>query len=264
MLRTRSRERFKTHTRDSSSASVSASVSGRRLIAVAALAVAALLAFTACGSTTASSIGSNNGGPGLPGGKPTAQQILADAQKANVKDITFTMAVETKSSEGANIKMTGQGKATMNPKRMAMTLNLGEEGMEDAAVMEAVVDEATNTFYSRFVKPDILAKGWSKTSNQDASDALPGIQTQVTPPYSKLTNVTLTGEDTVNGVKVWHVKGTYPTQGETPSSDMDIYVHQSDNLPAKMVIHTTGDSSGSVTIVYTGVNTGVTVDIPKV
>ena len=68
----------------------------------------------------------------------------------------------------------------------------------------------------------------------------------------------------MNGVKVWHVKGTYPAQGETPSSDMDIYVHQSDSLPAKMVIHTTGDSSGSVTIVYTGVNTGVTVDIPKV
>lgn len=45
---------------------------------------------------------------------------------------------------------------------------------------------------------------------------------------------------------------------------MDIYVHQSDNLPAKMVIHSTGDSSASVTIVYTGVNTGVTVDIPKV
>lgn len=256
MLRTRSRERFKTHAR--------VSVPGRRLIAVAMLAMAALLAFTACGSTTTSGAGSNNGGIALPGGKPTAQQILANAQKANVKDITFTMEVETKSSEGANIKMTGQGKATMNPKRMAMTLNLGEPGMEDVAVMEAVVDEESNTFYSRFTKPEILAKGWSKTSNQDASDALPGVQTQVAPPYSKLTNVTLVGEDTVNGVKVWHVKGTYPAQGETPSSDMDIYVHQSDNLPSKMVIQSTGDSSGSVTIVYTGVNTGVTVDIPKI
>lgn len=262
MLRTRSRERIKTHARDSGSGS--ASVSGGRVIAVAMLAVAALLAFTACGSTATSGAGSSNGGPALPGGKPTAQQILANAEKANVKDITFTMEVETKSSEGANIKMTGQGKATMNPKRMAMTLNLGEEGMEDAAVMEAFVDEESNSFYSRFTKPEILAKGWSKTSNQDAGDALPGVQTHVAPPYSKLTNATLVGEDTVNGVKVWHVKGTYPAQDATPSSDMDIYVHQSDNLPAKMVIHSTGDSSASVTIVYTGVNTGVTVDIPKV
>ena len=254
MLRTGSRDGLTARSR----------VSGHRFITVALLSLAALLVFTACGSTTTTSGGSNNGGSGLPGAKPTAQQILANAQKANVKDVTFTMEVETNSSEGANIKMTGNGKATMRPTRMAMTLNLGEEGMEEVAVIEAVVDETTNSFYSRFTKPEILAKGWSKTTNEEFKDSLPGVQTQVTPPYSKLTNVTLVGEDTVNGAKVWHVKGTIPAAGDTPSADMDIYVHQSGNLPAKMVTHLTDDSTAIATIVYTGVNTGVTVDIPKV
>lgn len=223
------------------------------------LATATLLAFTACGTPSTPGTG-NGGGSIMPGAKPTAQNILKKAQDARVSDVTFTMKAEV-TSEGKTMKITNEGKATTNPARMALTMTMESDG-QIGVVMEAVVDEATKTTYTRFTAPAMLAKKqWTKST--DTPDELYISSAHVVPEYGKLTNVSLVGEEQVNGVSVWHIKATIPAEGSNPTADVELYLRQSDSLPAQMIIQDPTVASGAVTVTYKEYNTGIKIDLPN-
>lgn len=219
------------------------------------LSLAALLALAACSPFARP--GSTSTGPAAT---PTAKDIVTRAQNARLTDETFTLTLEG-TSEGSAVKATGNGKATTNPARVSLSLSMEASGVTIA--LDEVIDSATNTSYTRITSPDILAtKTWVK--NEGSSSALSGSDMQVVPPYSKLKDVKLVGGEQLSGVAVWHIKATIPAEGTTSSGDADIYLRQSDYLPAQMVIHTSGDTTAAATVVYTAVNTGVKIDLPNV
>lgn len=217
-----------------------------KLFFIVMLVVAALFVFSGCGA------------PGSTQAKPTptltVQQILDKAQKAQLTDETFTMTMQGTAS-GTTLNVTGDGKGTENPARMAMTLSMEVSGT--TLTMDMVIDMATNTTYTRITAPESLAsKTWTKAT--DTSSGIPTSDLQLTAQYGKLTNAKLIGSEPVNGVNTYHIQGGIPSTGGT----VDVYVKQSDYLPVKMVVQSTGDTALQVTIIYTAVNTGVTIDLP--
>lgn len=228
--------------------------SGYRFMFVFALSVASLLTLAACSPFA------KPGAISGPAATPTAQQILANAQKAHLTDETFTLTL-TGTSSGTALKATGNGKATVNPSRVSLSLSMDVSGTTVA--FDEIIDDATKASYTQITAPAILATGkWVK--GDSSSSSVSGSDLQVLPPYSKLTNVKLVGGEQLNGVSVWHIKATIPAEGTTTTGDTDLYLRQSDYLPAQMVIKTSGDTAATATIVYTSVNTGIKIDLPNV
>lgn len=210
------------------------------------LVVAALFVFAGCGA------------PGATQAKPTptltAQQILTKAQAAHLTDETFTITMQGTAS-GAALDVTGDGKGTENPARMAMTLSMVVSGT--TLTMDMVVDLATNTTYTKITAPTELASNkWTKAT--DTSGTLPTSDLQLSAQYSKLTNAKLVGSEQTNGKNTYHIQGGVPSTTGT----VDLYIGQTDYLPVKMVLNSTGDSATQMTVTYTAVNTGITIDLP--
>ena len=215
-------------------------------ILAAMLVVAALFVFAGCGA------------PGATQAKPTptltAQQILTKAQAAHLTDETFTITMQG-SAAGTSLDVTGDGKGTENPARMAMTLSMVVSGT--TLTMDMVVDLATNTTYTKITAPAELASNkWTKAT--DTSSTLPTSDLQLSAQYSKITDAKLIGSEQVNGKNTYHIQGGVPSTTGT----VDLYIGQSDYLPVKMVLNSTGDSAIQMTIIYTAVNTGTTIDLP--
>ena len=218
----------------------------RKSILAVMLLVAALFVFAGCGA------------PGATQAKPTptltAQQILTKAQAAHLTDETFTMTMQGTAS-GTSLDVTGDGKGTENPARMAMTLSMVVSGT--TLTMDMVVDLATNTTYTKITAPAALASDkWTKAA--DTSSTLPTSDLQLSAQYSKITDAKLIGSEQVNGKNTYHIQGGVPSTTGT----VDLYIGQSDYLPVKMVLNSTGDSAIQMTIIYTAVNTGTTIDLP--
>jgi uncharacterized protein DUF2092 len=212
----------------------------------AMLVVAALFVFAGCGA------------PGATQAKPTptltAQQILTKAQAAHLTDETFTITMQG-SAAGTSLDVTGDGKGTENPARMAMTLSMVVSGT--TLTMDMVVDLTTNTTYTKITAPAELASNkWTKAT--DTSSTLPTSDLQLSAQYSKLTNAKLVGSEQVNGKNTYHIQGGVPSTTGT----VDLYIGQTDYLPVKMVLNSTGDSAIQMTVTYTAVNTGITIDLP--
>jgi hypothetical protein len=202
-----------------------------------------------------------------PTATPTAQQILAHAKSAKLTDETFTLTMQTPEqatpqptpSITGSINATATGKATSNPERVAMSMSMTVAGTTIA--FDEVFDGPTKSTYIKITAPASLATNtWQK--NPVGSDLFSASSMQLLPSYDKVTNPKLVGSEQLNGVSVWHVQGTVVQAGVNESVDM--FVRQSDYLPAKMVIHTTGDAALDLTIVYTAVNTGITIEVPTV
>lgn len=215
-------------------------------ILAAMLVVAALFMFAGCGA------------PGATQAKPTptltAQQILTKAQAAHLTDETFTITMQG-SAAGTSLDVTGDGKGTENPARMAMTLSMVVSGT--TLTMDMVVDLTTNTTYTKITAPAELASNkWTKAT--DTSSTLPTSDLQLSAQYSKLTNAKLVGSEQVNGKNTYHIQGGVPSTTGT----VDLYIGQTDYLPVKMVLNSTGDSAIQMTVTYTAVNTGITIDLP--
>lgn len=195
----------------------------------------------------------------MPTGTPTAQQILTQAQKVHLADETFTLTMQGTSS-GTPFTMTGNGKATENPPRTSMSLSMKINGTTVA--LDEVLDGATNATYTRITSPAQLAtKTWKKET--DTSGAGSGSDMLVGSLYNKLTNAKLMGSEQVNGVATWHIQGTVTGSDTNGDEAIDIYVHQSDYLPAKMVVHTAGTDPVDATLIYTALNTGISIDLPS-
>ncbi len=217
------------------------------------LVLAGTLALSACGVS------------GLGAAKPTptpdAKTILANVAKIQYKDIEFKMTLSS-SSSGTEASGDGSGVITTSPKRAKITFNITTGGQQIA--FDTIEDIDGNTVYIKFstaLLPGIPADKWIKT---DASGALSSLtkafDTSQLTNFNQISNATLKGSEIVDGVQVWHLTGTETSNGT--SANADLYVRQDNNYPYKIVVHETGSSPVDVTINFTGINTGATVDLP--
>lgn len=237
-------------------------VSAPKNFFVIMLAVAALFIFSACSSPL-----------GRPAATPTpqltAQQILTNAKNAKLTDETFTLSMkstapatpEATPSAIGSLSATATGKATTNPERISMSMNMTLAGTQVA--LDMVMDVPTKTTYTKITAPASLATNtWQKSA--DTSGLFSASDMQLLPSYDKITNPKLIGSEQVNGVDVWHVQGTTNVSGTDET--LDVFVRKADYLPAKMVAHMPSSSGAGldVTVVYTAVNTGISIDLPTV
>jgi hypothetical protein len=201
--------------------------------------------------------------PGLGAAKPTpdARTILADAAKIQYKDIEFKLTLSGTSS-GSAASGDGSGIITTSPKRAKISFNLSSGGQQIA--FDTIEDIDGNTVYVKFnsaLLPGIPTDKWIKASAGGAFSSLTSAfdANQIT-NFNEMSNAILKGSETVDGVQVWHLSGTESSSGTTAS--VDFYVRQDNNNPYKVVVHATGSTAADVTITYTGINTGATVDLP--
>jgi Predicted periplasmic protein (DUF2092) len=197
--------------------------------------------------------------PGATQAKPTptlsAEQILTSAKNAHLTDETFTLTIQG-TSNGTALNVTGNGKGTESPSRMALTISTEAAGT--TVSIDMIVDVATNAVYTRITEPATLATTtWTKADT--SSSSIPVTDLQLTSQYSKVSNPKLIGSEQVNGVATWHIQGT---NTDTSGGTTDFYVRQSDYLPVKMVLHATSGATVDMTIVFTAVNTGISIDLP--
>jgi hypothetical protein len=215
---------------------------------IASLALFGMLALSACG------VG-GLGASATPTATPTAAMILQQAKQAKVTDATFTMTLNGTTS-GTTFTGTGSGKLTTNPSRSDITFNLTAAGLQIA--FEMITDDATNTTYTKYTSPAILASDkWTKAASGAGGSP---VDTSSFTNYGDLANVTLVGKDTVNGEAVWHLKGS-SSSASTPGSG-DLYIRQDNYYPVKFDIQSTGATSGDITLVFTAVNSGTTISLP--
>lgn len=223
----------------------------RRPFFIATLAVAALLTFTGC------SLGGQTSTQARPTPTPTAQQILASAQKVKLTDETFTLTVNG-TSNGTTLSVTGTGKATVNPPRVSMTLSTEVSGT--TITLDEVIDGATSTSFTKITSPASMATNtWTKST--DTSGPVSSADLEVGAQYNKITNPKLIGVEQVNSVETWHIQGELASSGNTT---IDVFVRTSDYSPVKMSMHSTGEALSDVTIVYTAINSGFTIELPTV
>ncbi|HEX6544061.1 MAG TPA: DUF2092 domain-containing protein [Ktedonobacterales bacterium] len=216
--------------------------------------VAVLLAFAGCAVP-----GSPSASKPQPTATPSAQSILTKAQNVHLADETFTLTMKG-TSNGTALDMTGDGKATENPPVLSMTLNMDVSGTK--ITLEEVMDGTNNATYTRITAPAQLASNtWKKETDSSGSGS--GSDMLVRSLYDKLSNTKLLGTEQVNGVATWHIQGTVTGASSGDNETIDIFVRQSDYMPAKMVVHTGGSDSLDATLTYTSFNTGVKIEIPN-
>jgi hypothetical protein len=204
------------------------------------------------------------GGLGLaqPTATPDAKTILANVQKIQYKDIEFKLTLAG-SASGSSATGDANGVITTSPKRAKISFNLTSSGQQVA--FDSIEDIDGNTLYVKFsgtVIPGLPTDKWIKA---DANGAFSSLTSAFDPNqltnFNNMTNVKLKGSETVDGVAVWHLTGTQTNSGNT--ANVDLFVRQDNYYPYKAIIHATGSTgSGDVTITFTGINTGATVELP--
>jgi hypothetical protein len=238
------------------------SVVGRRLAAwlMPALLVG-VMSLAACGASSTST-------QATPTPTLSAQQILQNADHATISDMAFTLS-GTENISGTTGSITGSAKVTKSPARVEMTITIPYTGTQLS--VSFIVDAPTSTVYIKF-GPNALgvpSNVWYKDSTTGTlGSSFASIGSQLTSPtnYTNLQNPTLVGSETINGVAVWHIRGTdssgsTPTAGATSTSGVtdDLYLRQDNYYPVKVVI--TGDGA-NLTVNVTSVNTGITITLP--
>lgn len=228
---------------------------GMRLT-VGALLMMGVLALSACG------IGGS--GKASPTATPSAAQIVAKVKALQFKDATFTMTLNFTTS-GQTINGTGSGKITKSPDRsdIQFAFPLSVAGSSFNVQLEEITDGTTT--YTKIDStpaiPGFSTNGmWTKGSTSSSSTNPFGSTSQFGDFTNTLTNATLVGTDSVNGVAVYHLKGT-----DTSSSSggtVDVYVRKDNYQPVKADFTETGSTPGTFSLVFTGWNTGASIALP--
>jgi hypothetical protein len=217
------------------------------------LALVGTLALSACGVSGL--------GAAKPTPTPNAQTILTNVQKVQYKDIEFKMTLAG-SGSGTDVSGDGTGVVTMSPKRAKISFNLTAAGQQIA--FDTIEDIDGNTVYVKFSSaliPGLPTDKWIKSAaNGTLSSLTNAFDTSQLTSFNQLSNPTLKGSETVDGVQVWHLTGTESSNGTTANADL--YIRQDNNHPYKIVAHAAGSTSADVTITFTGINTGATIDLP--
>lgn len=198
------------------------------------------------------------GGVSLPsiGAVPTpnAATIVKNVQKVKIRDAAFTFKIT--STGKTPIDGSGTGQVTTSPKRSQLALTFTTNGQ--TITLESISD--ASTVYTKFTGldlPGVPAGMWVKSTAGAASSL---IDTNSLVDFSQITSPTLVGAETVDGVAVWHLKGTTTQAGV--AADTDFYIRRDDNYPYKVTSHTSGADATDATVVFTSINTGITITPP--
>jgi hypothetical protein len=223
------------------------------------LILAGMLALSACGVTSVIGIAAK------PTATPDAKTILAKLQKVEYKDIEFKLTLagsSSGSSSSAAVSGDGSGVITTSPKRAQVSFNVTSGGQQFA--LDTIEDIDGNSVYVKFntaLIPGLPTDKWIKS---DAGGALSSLtkafDTSQISSFNQISNATLKGNETVDGVAVWHLAGTETSNGTTANADL--YVRQDNYYPYKIIVHASGGASADATITFTGINTGATVTLP--
>lgn len=212
----------------------------------------------------------------LPGvnATPDAATILKGVQGVKISDATFTFSYNGKLSAQASsfllsnvgvdasgtLSGNGNGEITASPQRAQLAFILPFQIAGITPSLELLSDGATKTLYAgsnvlTLVSSATNGKSWFEVpiSQFGGFDITPVLN------FSQLLNVSLAGSETLNGVSVYHLKGT---ESGTVSAAIDLYVRQDNYNPVRAVINLTTLIVGSVTLDFAGINTGVTVTPP--
>lgn len=212
----------------------------------------------------------------------SATQILASANDAKISDYTFTYnlsinlsnlvptssPIDTSSLFGSgSFTMNGDGKVTTDPQRADITLNMSLGSYTISG--EEIVDGATS-----YTKISGLADFGGSNGDQWVKTDLGGLgaaggfgglfDTSTLTSYKNLKGVSLVGTDTMNGAPVYHLKGTQTVSasGVSVNATTDLWVRQDNYFPVKLAEQFGGTVSGSATITFTAINSGVTIATP--
>ena len=213
------------------------------------------LALSACGI-------SGLGAAPKPTPTPDARTILANAGKVEYNDLEFKMTIASSATGASAVSGDGSGVITKSPKRAKITFNLTSSGQQIA--FDTIEDFDGNAVYIKFstaLIPGIPTDKWIKASAGGMLSSLTSaFDTSQITDFSRVSNATLKGAETVDGNQVWHLTGTESSSGS--SATVDLYIRQDNNYPYKLVAHTAGTNATDVTVTFTGINTGATVDLP--
>ncbi len=216
-----------------------------------------VLGLAACGASTSTQAQATP--------TPSAAQILQHVSAVSIKDMAFTFS-GTETAAGQSLNLSGSAKLTTTPARVQMQITLPYSGAQLS--MQFIVDGATNTVYANFGANSLglPTNVWYKGTATGTLGSFSSIASQLTSStsFSGMTNATLVGPDTINGVAVWHLHGTTtgsstPATGTTGTETVDAYFRQDNYYPVKGVI--TGNGL-NLTINFTSVNTGLTITLP--
>lgn len=207
------------------------------------------LALTGCGIT--SPIGAK------PTATPNAQTILQRAQAVQINDLSFKMTLDS-TFAGTAATGSGTGTVTKSPQRvqLSLTLNSGSTSF----TLQEIADVATSTAYTKISGLDLPGFSGDKWTKSSLGTMQSLFDTSQLTDYSKIQNAKLAGAETLNGTTVWHLTGTSSSSGVDAA--YDLYLRQDNYYPVKSVVKTTGADQGTITIDYTGVNTGTTIALP--
>ena len=218
------------------------------------LLLVSVLALAACGL-------GGGGAKATPTATPGAAQILAKVKGLQFKDATFTMNF-TFMEQGQNITGSGGGKITKNPDRsdIQLAFPLAISGSQYNVQYEVITDGGT-TYTMISGIPGLSTNGmWTKGTTDSSSSSPFGNTSQFGDFTSNFGSPTLVGTDTVNGVAVYHLKGTDTT---TAGSVIDLYVRKDNYQPVKADFTETGSTSGNFTLIFTAFNSGISIATPS-
>jgi hypothetical protein len=221
-----------------------------------------LLGLAACGAST----------------PVTAASILQSASSANIKDMSFTMVLDTVNSS-QELQASGSGKLTKKPSRAQFDLTLTEASTH--LTVSVITDAATNTGYLKFSGaslPGFPSGKWTKVPGVTASAF--GTDTSTFTDFSSLKNTTLLGGETLNSVAVWHIHAAEPlystpavrstptatvrsTPGAGDIASVDFYFRKDNSYPVKAVITSTGADKQNLMVNFTAINSGITITLPS-
>jgi hypothetical protein len=234
---------------------------GRLLLSPLAL---GLLTLAGCGLSGTGTVGVR--ATPTPTFVVTAASVLQHAQSVKFTDVTLTMTLDDSllgglgslgGKTGASGPMTMTIKTTTNPKRADVTMSFTVNGQQSS--IEMLSDDKTNTTYTRFTPALIPGDDkWTKSSGMGLASVYdPSLNLN----FSDLQNPTLVGEETLNGISVWHVKAAQSTFGNDQASE-DIYVRADNFEPYQLKYAISGTTKESVTITFVAINSHITIALP--
>ena len=196
----------------------------------------------------------------------TAASVLQHAQSVKFTDATLTMTFQGNLGNVAGLgglpgasgqtSMTMTIKTTTNPKRADVTMSFTASGQQ--TTIETISDDKTNTNYMRFTPPLVPGDDkWTKSSGLGLGSLYdPSLYVN----FSAVQNPTLAGEETLNGIAVWHVKAQSSFGND--KANEDIYVRADTFEPYQLKYTISGATNESVTMTFVAINSHLTIALP--
>jgi hypothetical protein len=258
------------------------------------------MGLAACGTSTAKA-------------PPTAAELLKSATNAlnlngtstssdAIKDLTFDTkftidmdlsgltgtpsASATPTATSVTMTMTAKGKQTQDPRRAQMDMQMALLGQN--VTMSIIMDYAGSAGYVNAAGLGALAgssatssKPWYKVSGSWLNSL--GGDTSMYMDLSKLKDAKMIGGETINGVKVWHLRATQDLSQALPGAGgaaagagsdasmkvtMDYFFRQDNSWPVKVTVGGTASLAGlgslklNAEMNFTAINTGVKITLP--